>query len=290
MEISDLWLYFPTAEKKEFPSYDAEFLSVPYEGGYLWIPGEDLTEKEKCLIDALQPLQPVNHQLEEHLWYRILFEGKEDPSAEASYRVIQMKVSAFNNENDYRKLWQDNLKEFFPSLADDFFLSDEEYILVEKQTEQSHYLEELTGIFTTLDADFDLLTQAFIGEFYASGQEFHQLFQEERKLFLEEKTSVKDKQVFQFSDVALHYFTKDKVRKSPIITYFRKKIGNEDEAFRQLVETMWKYSGNITSVSKEMYTHRNTINYRIEKIYDQTGINLKTPDDLLFCYLMLLED
>ena len=38
-------------------------------------------------------------------------------------------------------------------------------------------------------------------------------------------------------------------------------------------------SGNVRQVSKEMYTHYNTISYRLKKIEETTGRKLDDPDD-----------
>lgn len=290
METHDLAVLFPEGKVKDFPSSDEEHVSIPYGSGFLWLPLRALSDKEKLLIETLMPKPEKNKSLSGHPWYGILFENKASRQTDERFRVLQLKISGFSDGSDYLSLWEENLKEFFPHLADAFFLTETEYILVEKETGHKLYQEELAGIFTTLDADFELTTRVFAGDFYAGEEGIQPLFSEERRLFVEEVQYVKEKNVIQFSDVALHYFTKDKLKNSPIMRNLRGKIAGEDEAFRQLVMTMWKHFGNISSVAKEMYTHRNTINYRIEKIYEQTGINLKNADDLLFCYLMLLVD
>ncbi|MDH6365169.1 sugar diacid utilization regulator [Enterococcus sp. PF1-24] len=291
MRVSDLMTFFPNAEQKEFPSYDEKYLSIPYGEKYLWIPNEWLSEKEKSLIAALAPNSvSTNKELGNHFWYKVLFGNQGIPHEKRSYRVIQLKMPLLDEKNDYQKIWQESFKAFFPKKVDAFFLSNVDYLLIEELSDQALYMEDLEGIFTTLDMDFGITTYAFIGEFYEDTQNINRLFHEERKIFQQESEILHGKQVFRFADVALHYFTKDKIGDSRIIEYTKEKILHEDEAFRQLVRMMWKHFGNITSVSKEMYTHRNTINYRIDRLAEQAGINLKNPDDLMLCYLILLDE
>ncbi|NRE28611.1 Fis family transcriptional regulator, partial [Enterococcus faecalis] len=50
---------------------------------------------------------------------------------------------------------------------------------------------------------------------------------------------------------------------------------------------LWKNQGNISSTAKDLFMHRNTLHYRLEKFFEQTGLSLKKMDDLIFCYLLL---
>ena len=45
--------------------------------------------------------------------------------------------------------------------------------------------------------------------------------------------------------------------------------------------------GNISSTAKELFMHRNTLQYRIDKFYDQTNLSLKNMDDLVLAYLLV---
>lgn len=286
MDNLDLKLYFPKAPLKETAATGVDYVSLPYQGKYLWIDSHELTDKERSLVAALQPEKPHHNALRNHVWYNILFEEAPLAKVGKSFRILQIKITFLEELQNYKKLWQESLLEFFPSYIDGFFLTDNEYILVEELSGHNYELSDLKGIFTTLDDDFSIESVVFVGEFYEDHERIFQLFQEERRLSSEAITFETDNRVFRFSDVALNYFTREKIAQSSIAHYFREKLAKEDEAFRQLVQKMWEFSGNITSVAKAMYTHRNTINYRVERIYEQTGINLKNPNDLILVYLI----
>ena len=42
-----------------------------------------------------------------------------------------------------------------------------------------------------------------------------------------------------------------------------------------IIIELWKNFGNISSAAKQLFMHRNTLQYRIEKFDEQTGFNLK---------------
>ena len=55
------------------------------------------------------------------------------------------------------------------------------------------------------------------------------------------------------------------------------------------IEEFFKYDLNVAETSRNSYLHRNTLLYRIEKIKNLTGFNLKSFDDALtFRMLMFL--
>ncbi len=52
----------------------------------------------------------------------------------------------------------------------------------------------------------------------------------------------------------------------------------------ELVKTLkayFEYNGNLTRMSEKLYTHYNTILYRINRINEITGMNLDDPNDRL---------
>ncbi len=64
---------------------------------------------------------------------------------------------------------------------------------------------------------------------------------------------------------------------APLILYDQKNDG-------QLVETLEKYflfQGSYTAMAENMYTHRNTLMYRMNKIKKLLGTDLSTSKDMV---------
>ncbi|MFS8541465.1 MAG: helix-turn-helix domain-containing protein, partial [Tissierellales bacterium] len=62
-----------------------------------------------------------------------------------------------------------------------------------------------------------------------------------------------------------------------LVDYDRKKS-------TELVKTLiayFKYNGNLSKMSQYLYTHYNTVLYRINRIEEITGMNLNNPNDRL---------
>ena len=58
-----------------------------------------------------------------------------------------------------------------------------------------------------------------------------------------------------------------------------------DNDLVDLIEGLWFNQGNLTLTAKTMFIHRNTLNYRIERILSKYNIDLKDGQQLLLCYL-----
>ncbi len=73
----------------------------------------------------------------------------------------------------------------------------------------------------------------------------------------------------------LHQFYRDTLE--PLVVYDKEKSS-------ELVKTLqmfFQYGGNLKKVSEEMFTHYNTIVYRMQRIKDITGMNLENSNDRL---------
>lgn len=111
-------------------------------------------------------------------------------------------------------------------------------------------------------------------------------FQEEKNIFLTELPTIKSQSAFSLSQVALHYFTKEALDQSLIMQIFSKKL-TIDVEMTEIITVLWRNQGNISSTAKELFMHRNTLQYRLEKYHEQTGLSLKNMDDLVLSYLLV---
>lgn len=67
-----------------------------------------------------------------------------------------------------------------------------------------------------------------------------------------------------------------------------KKIIAQDHETKNLIIKLWQTQGNITQSASELYIHRNTLIYRIDKFRETSLIDLKDPSELLIAYLVAL--
>jgi carbohydrate diacid regulator len=61
----------------------------------------------------------------------------------------------------------------------------------------------------------------------------------------------------------------------------------------ELIETFWyffKHNGHFQNTAEVLHIHRNTLNYRLDRIKETTGLDPRRYDDLVVLYLSLIRD
>lgn len=61
----------------------------------------------------------------------------------------------------------------------------------------------------------------------------------------------------------------------------------EQKEFSQTIWTYFELDGDIQKCAEHLFIHRNTFQYRMDRIKKKTGYNLKVPKDALLLYLIL---
>ena len=54
--------------------------------------------------------------------------------------------------------------------------------------------------------------------------------------------------------------------------------------------SLWENSAVLTKTAQQLYLHRNSLQYKIDKWEELTGLQLKELTDLTLCYQLILPD
>lgn len=278
---------YPTSSLHSFPTIDDNYLSIAVAHGFLWIPKENLSPSEEKLLQSIanaDSAESVFVEKERHPWYAALFFNEKAPASKGSFRLIQFEYHTLE-KNELLAL-QKEMTTILPHTVDLFFLSGSYGVIVESFSQEALTSEELEGLFLALDSDFNTYTRFFCGAFHSFEQNFTQLFHEEEQLFLHALNhSTKDKS-FDIAKTSILFFAHYKASKSYLLqTLFTEWFNPE---LIQIISALWKAQGNISSAAKELFMHRNTLQYKVDKFQEQTKTNLKKMDDLFLCYLLIL--
>lgn len=281
MKKSQLQSIYPDVTFSKTPLYETNSLCLPIENEWFLLSTTHLNESEISLLKLLFKESTNAYDLDSHLWYQYLFQNKQLPFSEKSYRIIQLKIK---KESTNSKEWLTHLSRLFNQVEDFFFIDSTTAILIEEKTKIILTNQELEGMIRTLESDFLIQANAYVGAFNDSSYNFTTYFAEEATIFhdyyKEQKT------VFSFQDIAMDYLTKEKIELSPIMQSLKNSLVL-DEEIKEIIQVLWLSQGNITATSKELYIHRNTLQYRLDKFYERFGLSLKDMQDLTICYLLI---
>lgn len=271
MKIDTLLELYPQAKKLSSPINDESLLCLHDQGEYAAIPLSSLTDSEILLLKKV--FESKNHSD----WYDYLINHTRSmKNSTHTYQVIQFKTTVKNKDIT---MWINTLCAFFNRVIDSFLIDHNSgMIVIESQEIDQNSLE---GFVVTLDDDFSSKTSLYIGESYPLSKTHSKLIDEERNLFNNSKT------INTFKNSYLPSLIKPQLDDSLLGQEIKTKIMSQSDPI-ELIQALWKNQANISKTAQDLFLHRNTLNYRMDKFYEEVGLSLRDLDDLLICYLITL--
>lgn len=255
----------------------------PYERGFLHLPKTDLTERELALIHLLA--KSDEEAVMTNPWLSFLQGDNVLPIAKKALQLVYLHHSTALPE-DLREL----LEAIFPNSLLVTKLSNQQSLLVLDASDTQDTSVVIKDILPTVESDFGISLKAFIGNAWTnfSEQDMQATFVKEYALFQEYYDAKAPQAVTTFAQVLLWALAKEKNTEQlsqQLLTLLGKlKDGH------QLVTAMWQEHGNLVQTAQRLFIHRNSLQYRLDKCYQATGLNLKDLDDLALAYLLILKN
>lgn len=280
----DLRLLFPQGrwvrqvEKKE------QAYALPFENGFWVLVPSSLTEREKALL-ALLGQQDVD-SVYRHPWLDFLENRGKEPVVEAkAVQFVHLHIRQTSLE-DKTPLF-DMLAAFFPNYLTHFQLAPQDYALVLDQTRWTEVTEPLEDTLEAMEFDFASQLSFLIGNILPTKavEMWPAIFQLESRLFQDWNQTYSRSACLPFSRLYLW----SKVENPDFATYLHQRI-TAQEGLSELILALWQEGAVLTKAAQKLYIHRNTLQYRLEKFHEATGLSLKNMDDLALCYLIIIAE
>lgn len=269
----NLLKYYPSLTFLENDSIPSEHEAFYDNGKIFTIHKDDLTEKEIMLLKELYPFQETTP------WMNyLLHEGTMTPT-DYAYHLIHIKMDKINESSD---LWLSTFISFFDKVEDVFSLSDDYHVCVVKSEGLSDL--DLDVILQTLHEDIGIYASLYIGDGLSVSVELVETFQEDLNIFRENSVS---KRINEFKDIYLNHYVAPSLNQSNQMKHLRSKIKGLKDGV-ELVEVLWACQGNITQAATILFLHRNTLNYRLDKFQEETGLSLREMKDLQLAYFSII--
>lgn len=82
------------------------------------------------------------------------------------------------------------------------------------------------------------------------------------------------------------------LNKSMVLPFTDKVIGNLNEKdfefYNKLINVFADHNGSINNISKELFMHKNSVQYRLDRLHELTGYNPRNLDDYVILRLAFL--
>lgn len=262
------------------------YFSVPLKNQWAHFPLDSISEREKKLISLLIAPEEKSEILQNNLWASFLLQDTSHvPSEYSEVQLLQFVLTVTNDEELFdEQLWLDAFKNTFDFIKEGFFLTKTYGVLVLSNPSHLDLHEEIDAVLNILDDDFAIRTSVYLGQYWSVDHHLPHIFAEEQQIFGDNHSSSKRTKISQLPEIALLHYSNDSTLKSPLLYSLKEKIKAIDGG-PNLVVSMWNNQANISKAAADLFVHRNTLQYRLDRFFEVVGLNLKNMDDLLLGYL-----
>jgi DNA-binding PucR family transcriptional regulator len=274
-------LYPNTVLYPERPTNPSEHIYIFFdetENDWIGIPKKDISENELILLKTLyllieSPIQPFTSVTRN--WYEYLLLNGLPPEcdSETHYRFIQFQTKG---ENIDQYEMESALKGFFSEDVIIIWETSNSGIVIEDKKQVSLSDKELISMSDTLESDLYVKISFYIGKFHPFSNQIHTYFQQEKEYYTFGKTYFGDINIYSFERIfpaylANHLPNEIRHRVNQIVS----NVFNEDPEIFLSIKVFLENNLNASVTAKKLYIHRNTLQYRIDKFVEKTGIQLK---------------
>ncbi|RHW43108.1 hypothetical protein D1B31_00045 [Neobacillus notoginsengisoli] len=292
--FTNLMKLYPGAWISDYPPAldDNKYYLFQNETSTEWIaiPVGAISEREVDLLTSLfkrieEPAENLSPLLEQ--WRDYLFHEGALPlgTEDSAVRIIQVQ---FYGDNYEREELEAAIKGFFPDDVLVVWEGPSRAITIEhdKITLDENDLASMADVF---ENDFFLKTAAYIGRQLPVTAGFPDYFQEERRHFDFAKRAIGPIGFYSFEKVFPAYVASElpELLADALNREFAEAFRSDDEMYLT-VKGFLENGSNASLAAKKLYIHRNTLQYRIDKFTDRTGVSLKDFHSAFTVYLACL--
>ncbi|EHI70726.1 helix-turn-helix domain-containing protein [Streptococcus ictaluri] len=283
MKLKD---YFPDMTRGSLPLNDDQWISLENEEGYLHLPKNGLSERELLLLELIQK-QTQEKRVGDisSPWYPYLIEQK----GKQPHYFAQCQFIYLNHHLPLSEDLVDLFHSLIPGVEVILPVSQTRTVLLLRQETDADTLRVLADTLPTIESDFGLALMIFVGNSWnkLSGTALRDYFEEENALFSHYLNQKAAGNLVTFAKLML-WSLLSSVGFPHLEQHFSQVLSNHKE-MSEVVLAMWQSQGNLVQTAQALFIHRNSLQYKLDKFAQQSGLHLKNLDDLAFAYLFLLK-
>lgn len=276
-------------EKPDF-SFNSDMYWFHHEesGQWLGISAQEVSEDSLMVLRTLFEFHDcsIHHAPAAQAWFQYLFSNGEHPSfaKDVPYRLVQFKIS----EGEWiREDMEAAFRGFFEKDITILWNGEATGVIIE-ESNGSLSEEEFLAVSNALESDFFVKTAFYIGIPNKAGTHLHNLFKEEQLLFEQSSSLLPAERVLNFEKLFPSLVTGnlDASLKKSLLS--RLSLLEDDPELLHTIKVFLQNGSNVSLTAKKLYIHRNTLQYRLDKFTEKTGIQLKDFNSALTVYLACL--
>jgi|SRR5699024_5351508 len=255
------------------------------ENRLIGIDKQELTAKENQLLNSF--LVPYTISVpkmtpEEELWHTYIHSDKTPYSTSMTYRFIHF---SFQRDQMDSSSFKEAVNEFFAKQVPVLWENDHEGVIIEENQDEPISYETIIDVFMS---DLSVNIHFFVGPFMSSLDQATKGYQ---MLLTGAHIARKysEKAVITYIE-AIPYILIDQSSDGIRTDLVRSVLADtaDDNDLLKTIETFIACNLNVSVTAKELYLHRNSLQYRLDKFKHQTGIDIRDFRQAVSVYIALL--
>lgn len=278
--------WFPHAEVTDQAHPPAGYVAIPLQAHqWLLLKEEELTEREKQLISLLGGEEEVAP----NPWYQYLIDGKgEAPQVIKKMQLVYCHLSHSTAEGTAS--WLEMMQTLLPNFRATLQLSGQDYVLILDQDQSLPVADILKDTVSAMEYDFNIRLSILVGQVWTESKEgkVAPVIRAEQAVF---RAWIREghQGVYRFSQLYLWGIEQAGLDLTPIKASLHQLIESQDQ-LQDIIVALWENGAVVTKAAQQLYLHRNSLQYKIDKWEELTGLQLKNLTDLALCYHLVLQD
>lgn len=256
------------------------------EGQIIGIAADELVETNDQLLAVFlkpyEPQVPMRNDAEEAWYNRIHYGTDEKVSNPVRFIFFQIQQSKFDHQTVV-DVFDGLLNKDVPII----WLNNNEGILIESVslTEEETNFRQLIDI---LIADASVQIKFFVGTFIESFHDLNEYY---------DRIVRTGKEVFQYTnEFVIDYFQSfpylllrhiDEGEKNELVQSILQDFKDDDDMIHTL-QMFLHHNLNVSETAKQLFMHRNSLQYRIDKFVNETGIHVQSFDQAFVVQLAMI--
>jgi PucR C-terminal helix-turn-helix domain len=277
LSIYENSILFPEKPVKSFEQFYIFYYEI--ENEWIGIPKTVVTEKELTLLKTIYQLvefqSPASISTAKGWDEFLLLDGPLPTyNSETYFRFIQFQIKG---DDSIQIEIESALKGFFTEEVIIIWENRSRGIVIEESNAIALTEEELISMSETLESDFYVKISFFIGKVNPFSNHLRSKYLEEKEYFsFGIEKLVNSLNILTFERIFpayLAYHLQDEIKQR--VNQLIIEIFNDDQEMYSTIKVFLENNLNASLTAKKLYIHRNTLQYRIDKFIDKSGIQLK---------------
>lgn len=260
------------------------------EGDLFGVLRQSLTQKEKNLLSSLfihQTSDFLPLTSEENSWFNILYTDHSKLTQFEVPKKIRFTQFFIRDQLNEKKIFVETVRSLFPNPIILIWENEHEGIIIEKDYIKG--LEDLQFTTQAIIGDFLIDLSFYVGNIlnFSSIQTLKETLHFQKEAYLLARQLFK-KNVYNHYEI-LPFMILKGIKQEDLIIITKNYLQSllADEEMLKTLQTYLANNMNLSLTAKKLYVHRNSVQYRIDKFIENTGIDIKNFPEAVTVYLLL---